>query len=136
MYPTLLFCLTLSLKKEILIQYGQNITPEPYADFLIGITWDPDMLKINYGDLVQDLYDYIVQVEYMNRKQEHTFLFNGVGEKIISGYREFSFHVTKCMVLNVPFMKGQTPGQLWFMLHQSISNEERRTNSPLDYLFG
>ena len=73
MYPGIVFRLTLPLKKEILIQCGETITPEAYADFRIGKTWDPDMLKINYGELFQDLYDYIVQVGYMNRKQEHIF---------------------------------------------------------------
>ena len=108
MYPSIGFCLTLPLKKEILIQCGEHITPEAYADLLIGKTWDPDMLKINYGDLAQDLYDSIAEDGYMNRKMEHIFLFDGVGGKIKFGYREFSFLVTKGMVLNVPFIKGQT----------------------------
>ena len=108
LYPSIGFCLTLPLKKEILIQCGEHITPEAYADLLIGKTWDPDMLKINYGDLAQDLYDSIAEDGYMNRKMEHIFLFDGVGGKIKFGYREFSFLVTKGMVLNVPFIKGQT----------------------------
>ena len=124
------------LKKEILIQYGQNIALEHYADFLIGITWDPDMLEINYGDVVQDLYDYIVEVGYINWKKENIFLFNGVGGKRISGHREFSILVIKCMVLNVPFMKGKAIGQLWLMLDQNLFNEGRRPNSPSDFLFG
>ena len=106
LYPSIGFCLTLPLKKEILIQCGEHITPEAYADLLIGKTWDPDMLKINYGDLAQDLYDSIAEDGYMNRKMGHIFLFDGVGGKIKFGYREFSFLVTKGMVLNVPFIKG------------------------------
>ena len=76
LYPSVGFCLTLPLKKEMLIQYGQNVTPEAYTDFLIGEEWDQDMLNINYNDVVQDLHEYIVQVGYMNRKQENVFLFN------------------------------------------------------------
>ena len=135
LYPSIGFCLTLPLKSERLIQYGQNITPKSYADFLIGKTWNEDMLKINYEDVVEDLHEYIVQVGYVNRKLEVTFQFDGIGEQLGSWYREFSFLTTKCVTFNIPFKKYHIIGQFWFMLDQSIFNEGKRLDTPSDFMF-
>ena len=71
----------------------------------------------------------------MNRKQENVFLFNGIGGKIKSGYRELSFLTTKCVTLNVPLKKDQTIPQLWVFLDQGIFNGGKRLDSPSDFLF-
>ena len=93
------------MQKDILVQYGKNITPDAYTGFLFGKKWDPEMFEINYGDVVQELNDSIVKAEFINRKRQNIFRFNGVGGKMTFGYSEFSFLATKRMALNVPFMK-------------------------------
>lgn len=134
-YPSIGFCLTLPFKKEKLIEYGQNITPEAYADFIIGKKWDEDMLKIDYDYVVQDLHEYIVQVAYSNVELEDIFVFDGIDEIMRSGYREFAFLTTKCVTLNIPFMKDQTISSFWFILDQSIFKEGKRLDDPSDFLF-
>ena len=97
--------------------------------------WNEDMLKFNYEDVVNDLHEYIVQVGYVNRNLEVTFQFDGIGEQLGSGYREFSFLTTKCVTSNIPLKEYQIIGQFWFMLDQSIVNEGQRLDAPSDFMF-
>ena len=136
LYPSIGFCFTMPIIEERLRHYGPNVTPQAYSDFLAGKLWNTEMLKIDYDDVTQHLTKYIKGYGYVNLKLEEvvlkSYIMNITKEGL--GFREFSFLSTKCVSIDIPFIKGHPISYFWIALNYDIFLGGKRLDNPYDHL--
>ena len=128
-YPSIGLCFTMAIKEGNLKLYGYNVTPSQYAGFLQGYTWDSNLMKVDYENVIQQLHEYIVAYGYtrsgVEDGLEHVTLFssqgfNSTSRKKMPGLKELSFLGMKCLTIDIPSHRDVHLDKFWLYVRPEI----------------
>ena len=106
LYPSIGVCWTRAIIEEKLKLYGNNFTAKDYGDFLLGHTWNEDMLKVDYEDVTSRFDDSISIYGYRTGDMKLVFLHpDGHNTVAKPGFKEYFYFGDRCFTIDIPFQK-------------------------------
>ena len=135
-YPSLALCWTMTINEKKLKIYGDKFTSKGYKNFLTGLVWDENMLKVKYDEVTANLTDYILQYGYWKSSGKRKILYDIAAEnKLKPGLREWSFFSQKCITFDIPFKKRMQISSFYVFLKSSIFGKGGRLANPDTRIF-
>ena len=143
-YPSIGLCLTRAINEEALEDYGENLTAQNYASFLMGQHWDESMLKVDYKNVIKHWDKHILAYGY-GKNDPNTFMkivplyeskeIEPTSTGIMPGFEEISLYGQKCFKIDILFEKDLSLQVFWLFLKPEIFLHGRRPSNVDGNLF-
>ena len=110
-YPSITLCVVNPFLGERLKEYGKDINPGLYQDFLKGSYWENRMKLVDYDNVTFDLNNYIL--DYQILFNNFTYLKLQFSNYSVSEsewrppYMSLKDHFRKCYSVDIPYQKHQ-----------------------------
>ena len=105
LYPSIGVCYSRAIIEENLKLYDNNFTAQDYAYFLLGHTWNEDMLKLDYEYVTSRFDDSIWVYGYTTGDMKTVILHYAGNREAKPGFKEYSYFGTRCFTIDIPFKK-------------------------------
>ena len=134
-HPSVGVCFTNTLLEENLKKYGEDVNSSVYYDFLEGEMWNPDLLRIEYSRVTQNLEEYIQSYEYKTRNGKIQNIYaagKGTDGRSESkpGFKLHSFLGMKCFTIDFPRTTNHQVYGYHVHLRTDIFNGGKRIDNP------
>ena len=111
-YPSMSVCINkqLTILPEELNKYGTSSSD--YINFLVGNSWNDQMVKIDYNKVTINPQDYLLGIGGLTNKFERHFFHPFQNSTWIPKFHEvrigFQEELYRCLSVDVPYLKDET----------------------------